>query len=231
MSSYQPTILPARTTPLQHFSQGMGDMSKIIAQALIKNKYSDAERKKKTSENQKSFADAVKLFGGQKGYKTKLKYSSQGGLGLESEPMDVFKNAKNTLAFGSPDQVSALGQETGVPTTDPAMSMPDGSVGNVPSYDYQDKVRQALLPGYSQDEIKSDALGMPAKKESAIPKEFVQDFKMAHDSANGNENQFVNNLKSLTVKYSDNPAALRLIHEHLTINKVKADETDAAFNF
>jgi len=232
MASYQVLSAPEPTGFLSGLAKGLPQATNMYAEAALKDAFERKKKDREKAERARELKDFQTQFGGEDDLDFEYSFGSDGAK-YSAKPKDKMKAMKETLAgFGAPGSVEKLGAQYGVPAEYQGMSMPDGSVGNIPVADYEGDIRKALLGDYTQEQVRADAMGLPQIKEEQIPPAFEQEAKAAYDSAAGDETVFLNNLKALAQKYPTNKAVLNLIKEQMNIATKKGeDELNAAYGF
>lgn len=217
MGSYPLQILPADPTAMGQFGAGLGN-----GLASTSEMYAKAAILKKMLPNAKAAApvDYAKII-------------PQIVAGIKSpEALPDYEGIRSGVANQMEEDNPGMGDMLDAQANNPESVGEITDADNQPfDGDYGLKIKEALLknyfPGSTQADVQRKVFGMPPLKQEKpdkapdIPPDFVNDFKLAHDSASGDENVFVENLKGLAGKYSDNPKAIDQIQKLINMNKPK----------
>lgn len=230
MGSYSPTILPAPRGFLGGLSAGVGPTLDAYTRGALKKRLDEQEKATKAKEQSENLAKFA-AFAKENGQKLKYGYSSKGGLSAstleEKDPTlaDLQVGAAGALPAS---KYATIGKNMGIqpemlpPEQNPnaMMSLANGGVGDINEQpvtpvqkDYGQTVMNALR--------KNPMVNRPGRQTTQLPSDFANDFKVAHDSAEGNPDKFVSSLKDLGLKYADNPVALTQVKRLIDMNAPK----------
>ncbi len=226
MGSYSGTILPAQRSPGMDALTGAANM---YSKAMMTQAMADASETRKSDKQAKNMAK-FEAFAKANGKDLKYGYGPGGLTASTVEQKDPTIADLQVGAAGAlpANKYAQIGKNMGIaPVTlpadqnpDAAMSMIDGSVGNAQeqpvapvAQDYGQTVMNALR--------KNPMVNRPGRQVTQLPSDFANDFKVAHDTAAGDPDKFVNNLKDVGLKYADNPVALAQIKRLIDLNKTK----------
>ena len=200
------------------------------AKAALKDRFEQMEetrKQKKQSENLEKFKSFAKSRG--KELKYKMTDSGIGAEEIEEKPVTMQNLQVGAAGALSPSKYAQIGRNMNVPretlppeeTPGAAMSLATGGVGDVSGapiapveQDYGQTVMNALR--------KNPLITNRGRADrTPLPSTFAEDFKIAHDSAAGDPDKFVQNLKDMSVNYYDDPKALAQIKRLIDLNKPK----------
>lgn len=241
MASYQPIVLPAPEQYgfMPNFAKSFSKSSNDYAVAVMK----DRQRQERMDEANK-YAQAAGLqmdgftIDNEGNVKRSYKRPETVDDTFAKDPVKAIKQA-----MFSDSAAESLGKTMGVapqtaldPQSDvmqkyfPTLAMTGNRPGmgidesGKPLLLYADNVRKAVtdkyLPGYSQDQVRADMIGLPKKEtQKSLPAEFTQDINDLKAMAGDDGEFFLNSLQKLAGKYADNPEALDRINKIATILK------------
>lgn len=228
MASYQPQIINVQPQPtiLDYLGQGIQQGGNRYMDAMMKQKMEEFEETRK----QKKY-DASKAAAIANGLNIEESYSSTGPSWktVTEKPLN-FSDLKMGAAGALPqNKYAQIGKTMNIEpemlppeeTPGAAMSMAQGGVGDVrgnPLAPVQADYGQTVMKALSKNPVINP---IRSQSKTELPSTFAQDFKVAHDTAAGNPDQFVANLTNLAMQYADNPVVLRQVKSLIDLNKPK----------
>lgn len=234
MASYNPIILPAPAGFFGGLSAGVSPGLNAYSSAMMKKKFGDMETENK-SKKQQEMLDKFTSWAKSNGKDLKYKYSPSG---LSAETIEEKDPTMADLQLGAAgalpsNKYAQIGKNMNIQpailspeeTPGAAMSLASGGVGDVAGNaiaPVQENYGKTVARALQKNPMVTKSRGT-----QALPGDFANDFKMAHDTAEGDPDKFVGNLKDLALKYSDNPAAINQIKRLVSLNKSKSAKSSS----
>lgn len=230
MSSYQPQFINPGPSFASGLGNGISDGLSYYAKAALKNKLDEISKAKKEKEQQSNL-DKFTSFAKSQGKEVKYGYGPNGLSASTENQKDPTMQDLEVGAVGAlpANKYAQIGKNMGIEpesltpaqTPNAAMSLIDGGMGDInanPIAPVQQDYGKTVMNALQSNPLVTNR---GRSDRTPLPSNFANDFKVAHDSANGDADQFVKNLKDMSVNYYDNPKALVQIKKLIDLNKTK----------